>query len=76
MDGGVQPRDQRRAALQAVRREVMMKTALKIGLALFFVTSCQPAINTFHTKSGRTGLSLSIHTWGSSSEKSEVVATK
>jgi hypothetical protein len=54
----------------------MMKTALKIGLALFFVTSCQPAINTFHTKSGRTGLSLSIHTWGSSSEKSEVVATK
>jgi hypothetical protein len=54
----------------------MMKTAFKIGLVFFFISSCQPAINTFHTKSGRTGLSLSIHTWGSSSEKSEVVAAK
>jgi hypothetical protein len=52
-----------------------MKTALKVGLALFFVISCQPAIQTFHTKSGRTGLSFSIHTWGSS-EKSEAVAAK
>ncbi len=52
-----------------------MKIALKIGLALFFIVSCQPAINTFHTKSGRTGLSFSIHTWSSSSS-SEVVAAK
>jgi hypothetical protein len=52
-----------------------MKTAIKIGLAFFFITSCQPAIQTFHTKAGRTGLSFSIHTWGGS-EKSEVVAAK
>jgi len=52
-----------------------MKTALKVGLALFFVISCQPAIQTFHTKSGRTGLSFSIHTWGSGLS-SEAVATK
>ena len=55
-----------------------MKTAIKIGLAFLFLTSCQPSIQTFRTKGGRTGISLSIHTWGSSSssEKTEAVAAK
>jgi hypothetical protein len=53
----------------------MMKTGLKVGIIFLFITSCQPAIQTFNTKSGRTGLSFSIHTW-SGSEKSQVVAAK
>jgi len=52
-----------------------MKLAIKVGIIFLFITSCQPAIQTFNTKSGRTGVSFSIHTWGSG-EKSEVVAAK